>query len=90
MFTLSKQPLKKEYYRNLIRDSKGKIFSIEFIKKDGTLRKMNARISVKKGVNGKGLKYDPFEKGYLIAYDMGKDGFRTINLETITKISLNK
>ena len=51
---------------------------------------MNARISVKKGVNGKGLKYDPFEKGYLIAYDMAKDGFRTINLETITKISLNK
>lgn len=80
---------KKEYYRNLIRESKGKIFSIEFIKKDGTLRKMNARISVKKGVNGKGLKYDPFEKGYLIAYDMA-NGFRTINLETITKISLNK
>mgnify|MGYP003640194130 FL=1 len=90
MFTLSKQPLKKEYYRNLITESKGKIFSIEFIKKDGTKRKMNARISVKKGVNGKGLKYDPFEKGYLIAYDMAKDGFRTINLETITKISLNK
>lgn len=81
---------KKEYYSKLIRESQGKIFSVEFIKKDGKLRKMNARIGVGKGVNGKGLKYDPFEKGYLIAFDMGKDSFRTINLNTIQNISLVK
>ena len=81
---------KKEYYSNLIRESQGKIFSVEFFKKDGELRKMNARIGVKKGVNGKGLKYDPFERGYLVAFDMGKDSFRTINLNTIQSISLVK
>jgi len=81
---------KKEYYRDLIRNSNGKIFSVEFVKKDGELRKMNARISVKKGVNVKGLKYDPFERGYLVVFDMGKDSFRTINLNTIQNISLAK
>lgn len=81
---------KKEYYSNLIRGSQGKIFSVEFIKKDGELRKMNARIGVSKGVNGKGLKYDPFERGYLVVFDMGKDSFRTINLNTIQNISLIK
>ena len=81
---------KKEYYRDLIRNSNGKIFSVEFVKKHGELRKMNARISVKKGVNGKGLKYDPFERGYLVVFDMGKDSFRNINLNTIQNISLAK
>jgi hypothetical protein len=81
---------KKEYYRDLIRSSNGKIFHVEYFKKGGEFRKMNARIGVKKGVNGKGLKYDPFEKGYLVAFDMEKDGFRNINLNTIQSISLVK
>jgi len=78
----------REYYRQLVNSSEGKIFSVEFVKKNGELRKMNARISVKKGVNGKGLKYNPFERGYLVVYDMGSDGFRTINIDTIKDISL--
>ena len=33
---------------------KGKIFCVTFLKKDGTIRKMVARLGVKKGVKGNG------------------------------------
>lgn len=64
----------------------GKIFTVEFIKKDGTLRKMNARLGVKKGVKGVGMAYEPSEKNLLPVFDMQKGSFRMINCSTITKI----
>ena len=38
-----------------------KIFSVEFTKKDGTLRKMVCRLGVKKHLKGGELGYDPIE-----------------------------
>lgn len=36
----------------------GKFFTVTFIKKDGTIRKMNARLGVTKGLTGKGMAYN--------------------------------
>ena len=47
----------------LIRENKSNIFSVVFLKKDGTIRRMICRLGVKKYVNGKGLKYDPIQRG---------------------------
>jgi len=66
-----------------------KIFFVEFTKKDGSTRRMTARRSVKKGVNGNGMKYRPLAKGYLTVYDMDKGGFRLIDLLTVKKFSAN-
>jgi hypothetical protein len=66
--------------------SGGKIFTVTFVKKDGSVREMNARLGVKKGVKGVGMSYDPIERGLLPVYDMQKDGFRMINCKTIKKI----
>jgi len=66
----------------LINSSNGRIFSCEFVKKDKTLRHMVCRIGVQKGVNGKGLTFDPLEKGLKPVYDMQKQAWRMINLET--------
>lgn len=63
-----------------------KIFTVTFIKKDGTTRVMNARRGVKKGVTGVGLKYNPAEKGLVTVYDMQKRQFRSVNVDTITTI----
>jgi hypothetical protein len=73
---------------NKIRNSNGKIFNVVFIKKDGTIRHMNCRIGVKKGVKGKGLSFDPLLKGLLPVFDMAKNAFRMINLETIQKLKI--
>jgi hypothetical protein len=71
-----------------IQTAQNTIFSIEFIKKDGTVRNMVARLNVKKGVNGKGLSYDPIAKGLLPVWDLQKNAFRMINLKTVTKLQI--
>lgn len=72
----------------LIRENKSNIFSVVFLKKDGTIRRMICRLGVKKYVNGKGLKYDPIERGLLGVFDMQKEAYRMINLETIMNINM--
>jgi hypothetical protein len=73
----------------------GTIYSVTFVKKDGSLRLMNSIKGTHRGVKGVGLSYDPAEKGLLPVYDMqlakkdpqnpGK-AWRSINLNTIKKI----
>lgn len=67
----------------------GKIFNVKFYKADGTKRSINARFGVRKGVNGKGLKYNPSERANIIVYSMNDDGFRTINYDRIYRIKYN-
>jgi hypothetical protein len=71
-----------------IQKAENTIFSVVFTKKDGSIRKMVARLNVKKGVNGKGMAYNPIEKGLLPVFDMEKRGFRMINLNTVTELKI--
>ena len=71
-----------------IQTANNTIFSVEFIKKDGSVRTMTARLHVKKGVKGTGMAYNPIEKGLLPVWDMQKKGFRMINLKTVTKLQI--
>ena len=74
----------------LIKASNGKTFGVGFIKKNGEQRNMNARLGVKKGVIGVGMKYDPSEHDLITAFDMKNDGFRMINLNTLFRLSTKK
>ena len=38
--------------REILQTTKGKFFTVEFVKKDGTLRKMNCRLGVAKDLKG--------------------------------------
>ena len=67
----------------------GKIFSATFEKKDGTIRTINCRHNVRKGVKGVGYSFDPMSKGLLSVYDMQNDGFRFINLEKLVEAKVN-
>lgn len=67
----------------------GKIFSATFEKKDGTIRTINCRRNVSKGVKGVGYGFDPMSKGLLSVYDMQSKGFRFINLETLVEAKVN-
>jgi len=75
--------------KKLIKSTKGKFFSCTFIKKDGSIRHMTCRISVKKGVKGVGLSFSPEERGYYVVWDTNKKQFRMINLNTILKLKVN-
>ena len=68
-----------------IRRLKGKIFTVEFIKKDKTKRVMNARLGVTSFVKGTG-KPNGLGSSSIKIYDMQKQAYRQINLETVTAI----
>ena len=70
-------------------NSAGKIFYAEFIKKDGSLRRMTARLGVHKGINGKGMRYNPAAYGLLPVFDMNRTAWRMINLNALKQLHLN-
>jgi hypothetical protein len=63
-----------------------KIFTVEFVKKDGSIRVMNCMIGVKKHLQGGELKHNPESLNHLIVYDMQSKGYRTININTLLKV----
>jgi hypothetical protein len=67
-----------------------KIFTVTFTKKDGSVRIMNARRGVSKGVKGVGMSYNPAQKGLVVVFDMQKQAFRMINANTIHEIKAEK
>ena len=67
-----------------------KIFTVTFTKKDGSVRVMNARRGVKKGVKGVGMSYNPTEKDLVVVFDMQKEAFRMINAKTIMEVKADK
>jgi hypothetical protein len=69
--------------RDQILATNGKFFSVSFIKKDGTERRMTARLGVKKDIKGVGLKFNPSERNLIVVFDIHKKAYRMINLSTI-------
>jgi hypothetical protein len=65
------------------------IFSVKFIKKDGTVREMVCRLGVKKHLKGGELAYDAKGMGYLPVFDMQKEEYRMVNTNTILEIKIN-
>tara|TARA_R110000868_G_scaffold154729_1_gene380843 strand:+ start:5253 stop:5528 length:276 start_codon:yes stop_codon:yes gene_type:complete len=73
----------------LIKSTKGKFFSVEFVKRDGSVRKMTARLGVRKGITGKGLAFNPAERDLMVVWATDKKNYRMINLRTINTIKFN-
>jgi len=90
--------IKKEKAKELIEKSKNKIFSAEFIKKNGEHRLINARLGVSKGIkeNSRPRPYDPSKYGLICVYDMElakqkvERPYRMININTLLKLNINK
>ena len=69
-----------------IKETNGKFFSVTFTKKDGTLRKMTARLGVSKGVKGVGHSYVPSDKGLITVYALDVLNFRMVTLDNVKSI----
>jgi hypothetical protein len=64
--------------------SNGKIFTVVFIKKDGTERALNGRLGVTKHLNGGKSNLDADK--FITVYDMQSKGYRAVNKETIISV----
>jgi len=81
-------PISKAEAKQMIKDTKGKFFTVTFTKKDGTTRVMNARLGVKAYLKGGELPYDPDAKGLIPVYDVKTRDYRMVNLNTITNLKI--
>jgi hypothetical protein len=81
-------PISKADAKQMIKDTKGKFFTVTFTKKDGTTRVMNARLGVKAYLKGGELPYDPDAKGLIPVYDVKTRDYRMVNVNTITKLKI--
>jgi hypothetical protein len=79
--------------------SNGTIYSVSFIKKDGSVRLMNSIKGTSKGVKGVGARYDAKAKGLLPVYDLQlakqnpespEKAWRTVSLSTIFQLKVDK
>ena len=85
---LKMKKINREDILNLLKENKNLMFSVVFLKKNGELRPMNCMLGVKKHLKGGKLSYNPGERNNLIVYDLQKDGYRTINLDTLISINM--
>lgn len=83
MNTLNNRQLKE-----MIENTKGRIFVANFIKATGEQRKMVCRLGVRKGLTGLGKRYE--KENLVTVYDMVNHGYRTINLETMKDFKCGK
>lgn len=80
------QTIQRKKVRKFIENLKGEFFSVQFIKKDNSLRDMNCRTGVSKYVKGVGLAYDPKDYGLVTVFDAQKMSYRMISLKTLISI----
>lgn len=64
----------------------GRLFSVTFEKKDGTLRRLTGRLGVKQGLVGTGMRFDPVARNMVPVFDVQKREFRMVNGSTIREI----
>tara|TARA_R110002124_G_scaffold86604_1_gene223811 strand:- start:167 stop:442 length:276 start_codon:yes stop_codon:yes gene_type:complete len=84
------QTINRTRAKELIRDSKGLIFAATFTKKDGSHRLMNARLKKYISKTGRPAPYKAQDYNLIPIYDMKSKGWRSLNLNTILTLSINK
>ena len=85
------QTINKNKAKELIKQSKGLIFSTTFLKKDNTIRTLTSRTGKQyKSKTGKKAPYKPSDYNLIALYDMRKKAFRMLNLNTLITLSINK
>ena len=82
--------INKTTAKELIKESKGKIFSTTFVKKDNTIRTLTSRTGKQYTPTGKAAPYKPSDYNLIALYDMRKKAFRMLNLNTLITLSINK
>ena len=77
--------------KELIKESKGLIFSTTYIKKDNTIRTLTSRTGKQyKSKTGRKAPYKAENYDLIPLYDMRKKAFRMLNLNTLITLSINK
>jgi len=64
----------------------GRLFSVVFIKRDGSKRSMVARLGVKKNLKGSGTLYNTESRNNLVVFSMHDGSYRTIPIDRLLRV----
>lgn len=73
---------------SVIEQSAGRILTVTFRKNDGSTRVINGKIGVKFDLKG-GPSYVDYNR-YVLIFDLGKKGYRSINRDSIIEVKYDK
>ena len=74
----------------ILEAARGRIVGARFIKRtDGTVREMNCRAGVTKHKRGGELAFNPLEKGLYPVFDMQKQEYRFISLDSVLQLRVD-
>ena len=72
------------------KEGNGRNFGVQVISRTtNTLKTMNCRFGVSKGVTGKGRTYNPETKGLITVFENNRGGFRNINVSGLRSLTLD-
>lgn len=74
-------------FDELILSSAGRFVTVEFLKKDGSLRTLTGRLGVTKHLKGGVSTLDPAK--FITIYDVVNKGYRAINRSTIYSVTVD-
>ena len=82
--------LDRNWIRRKILEAGDKIFALDFRKRsDRTVRSMQARLGVEKGLKNVGLPYRARKHHLLIVYDMAEKDYRAVPIDGIIRLKIN-
>jgi len=85
------QTINRNKAKELIKESKGLIFSTTYIKKDNTIRTLTSRTGKQyTSKTNRSAPYKAEEYNLMHLYDMRKKAFRMLNFNTLLTLSINK
>jgi len=76
--------------KNVIDGTNGKVFTVVFRKKDGTKRKMLAKMGVEHNLKGGANKVVKPDNSYITTFDVEKFEYRTVNLATVSRLRIGR
>ena len=82
--------ISRNILRNHIELTNGRFFRVTFTKKNGEERNLTGRIKARKYVTGAGLRFDPSDYGLMTVFDVQKDAWRMVNLNTVSELVADK
>ena len=80
---------KKHDAKKLIKSTNGKIFHVDFTKKDGTNRCMIARLGVVTHLKGGTKRFKDEKYNLITVFDMTKKAYRSLHLHRVNSLKIN-
>jgi hypothetical protein len=73
--------------KEIVESTKGKIFSVVFVKASGELRHMTCRTGVKRDLKG-GVNHVAHKPNMITVFDVEIEEYRNINAEAVTEMTV--